>query len=74
MELKIKNAICSGTIEKVSSKTGRPYQMTKFICLDDGARSLMVFGNLGLPRLDTPRDYVIEGDCESFSGSAVAGK
>jgi len=56
---------CSGTETRMSQKTGKPYQITKFVevgTLDD----LEIFGDLGLVAHEEPRDYEIIGKITGF--------
>lgn len=71
--------LCGGTVEKVSSKTGKPYKITDFTDLSGSKMKVFqVFGDLGLPKDLTPKEYVLDasvvslGDVQVVSG--VSGK
>lgn len=66
--------LCNGTEEHVSEKTGKPYKSTEFVDLTGKRMQVfMVFGDLGLPKDTTPREYVLEGQVVSLGGVRVAG-
>lgn len=60
--------MCNGTLEKVSQRTGKPYKITQFVEVTDaGMKQFDLFGDLGLPRDLTVREYVIEGTVTGIS-------
>lgn len=53
--------LCSGTEERISSKSQKPYKITKFVELPSLA-TFEVFGDLGLPAHEDPREYVFDAN------------
>ena len=54
--------VCSGTVEKISTKTGNPYKVTSFTDYScNPPVSFQVFGDLGLPQDLVAREWVLEG-------------
>lgn len=64
--------MCMGTVTKTSQKTGKPYSVTTFTDLSgNDAPSFQVFGDLGLSRDLTPREYVLEGSIVNVNNVSV---
>ena len=65
--------ICSGTETKKSLKSGKDYQITKFVELPS-MKVLEVFGDLGLPVSETPVQWDLEGEVTAVrSVKVIAG-
>lgn len=58
--------ICSGTETKNSKKSGRDYQITKFVEIPS-LKSFEVFGDLGLSAHEDVREYVLDAGIVSLS-------
>lgn len=64
--------ICNGTVERVSQKTGKTYKITQFVEISDaGLTTLDVFGDLGLPRDVSIREYRLEARVTGLSGVSI---
>lgn len=64
------NGLCSGSVTKTSSKTGKPYTMTTFVELPS-LNKFEVFGDLGLVAHSDPRPYILEGNVVSLGNVSV---
>lgn len=62
--------ICNGTETKVSGKSGKPYQITKF-CEFPSLNTFEVFGDLGIAPTLEPVDWELDGQILSVSNVKV---
>jgi hypothetical protein len=58
--------VCNGTQSLTSKKTGKEYKVTSFVDFDN-FQTFQVFGDLGLSKDVTPREYQLEGTVLSLS-------
>jgi len=63
-------ALCSGTVERISQKTGKPYKITSFTEVPT-LKSFEVFGDLGLTAHEEVRDYTFEANIVSLGDVKV---
>ncbi len=61
--------ICSGTEQKTSQK-GMPYSITNFVDLAN-MKPFSCFGDLGLPKDLTPKEYVLEASVVQLGAVSV---
>ena len=61
--------MCSGTESKVSKKGGN-YSITRFVEFPS-MNTFEIFGDLGLARSETPREYILEGELIGLNRAVV---
>jgi len=62
--------LCSGTETKHSNKSGKDYQITKFVEIPS-LQGFEVFGDLGLSSHDDVREYVLDANVVTLSSVKV---
>lgn len=62
--------LCSGTETKLSKKSGKDYQITKFVEMPS-LQTFEVFGDLGLAAHEDVREYVLEANVTGLGNVKV---